>query len=185
MSNTFLTSSELAWTSVLNPHYHTSKTAFYFTFLWKYLHSVVFQQLPIVTRSKDLHFRVSKRISISHSRLITRAAFISLEKWEEWWGETTSTAVHITAWVSEALRLRGNVKRGIWKQWLEEGIKTGSWDTCQTANRVNTFWKVSQLTSDWFTSPPLALFIYVADGSHKFHCRPHCYKPNTISQPGC
>lgn len=72
-----------------------------------------------------LHFCASRRISISHTRLITHAAFIPLERW---WGRTTHSAVHITARVSTALGLRRNVKRGIWKEHKAVRIKAGFWE---------------------------------------------------------
>lgn len=52
---------------------------------------------------------------------------------------------------------------------IMEGIKAGFRGTLPKSEKSDN--------SDWFTSSPSALFIYVADGFHKFHCRP---QRNTI-----
>lgn len=101
------------------------------------------------------------------------------------WRETTTSAAHGTAPSpcspgGEAGCRRGRgCKRvaGIRDAELTRHVKGTDGD--------ETFGKVRQLTSDWFTPSPSTLFIYVADGRHKFHCGSQRYKPNSISQPVC
>lgn len=103
----------------------------------------------------------------------------------KWWRETTTSAAHGTASSpcspgGEAGCRRGRgCKRvaGIRDAELTRHVKGTDGD--------ETFGKVRQLTSDWFTPSPSTLFIYVADGRHKFHCGSQRYKPNSISQPVC
>lgn len=133
---------------------------------------------------------IPQSISISHRQIISRAPFVFLEEkkkksQEEMKGDNHECCsrygpVSLQPWGWGRMSKGGRgCKRvaGIRDAALTRHVKGTDGD--------ETFGKVRQLTSDWFTPSPSTLFIYVADGRHKFHCGSQRYKPNSISQPVC